>query len=163
MSPVTRSTPTGDRNFPAGSSSTPLTATRWSLPWSASAPREITRPWTASSPCCTRTSWTAAPGPPARTSGSRSCAGLSGTALGRRSQTALGRLTPVEYDAIMTSPATEAACPNLPPARAADLNHAEYLALFHAANTGLAAVLPADSDTDHYGRTIADISVIRIP
>ncbi len=36
-----------------------------------------------------------------------------------------------------------------------DLNHAEYLAHFHAANTGLDAVLPADSDTDHYGRTIA--------
>jgi hypothetical protein len=37
----------------------------------------------------------------------------------RRRQTRLGRLTPIEYEMIMTTPATQAAQPNLSPNRAA--------------------------------------------
>ena len=38
----------------------------------------------------------------------------------RRRQSALGRLTPIEFETIMTAPATQAACPNLSPVRAAN-------------------------------------------
>src|SRR3954465_11403338 len=46
----------------------------------------------------------------------------------RRRQAALGRLTPIEYEAIMTTPASQAAGPKLSPDRAAD-PHAAGLTL----------------------------------
>lgn len=69
---------TGDRSFEAGNSSTRSTVTAWSDPWAVWALRATTRPWRASSPCSKRTSSTGGPGTPARTCGSRSCAGSSG-------------------------------------------------------------------------------------
>ena len=69
---------TAAANFDQGSSSVLCTATTWSDPWAGSAPPGTTRPWRASSRCCRRTSWTAGPGPPAKSSASRSSPGSSG-------------------------------------------------------------------------------------
>jgi putative transposase len=62
-----------------------------------------TRPWKASSVCTRRTSSTAPLGHPGRT------ADRERTYHRRRRQLALGRLTPIEFEAIMTTPAGQAA------------------------------------------------------
>ena len=78
-------------------------------PWAASVPPETTPPWRASSPYCRRTS-----------SNGRSWATRDDLRIAivtwieriyhrRRRQASLGRLTPIEYETIIGTPATQAA------------------------------------------------------
>ncbi len=89
--------------FRAGSSSAPCTATTWSGRWARSARPATTPPWRASSRCCRRTSSTAAAGPPARSCGSRSSPGSNGPTTAAADKHRLGRLTPIEFETIMTT------------------------------------------------------------
>ncbi len=104
-----RCTPTADRSSAAGSSSAPCTATAWSARWAESAPPATTPPWNRSSRCCRRTSSTAARWDTREELRIAIVTWIERTYHRRRRQAALGRLTPIEFETIMTTPATQAA------------------------------------------------------
>jgi hypothetical protein len=96
--------PTKNRQDPFGHrdrhSGMPGRATRWWDRWAASVRLATMRPWRASSACCRRTCSTAAAG---------IVTWIERTYHRRRRQASLGRLTPIEFEAIMTTPVGQAA------------------------------------------------------
>ena len=108
--PAASSTPTADRNFEARKFVRALEPSRaWSDRWAESAPPATTPPWRASSALLQknvldRQRWA--------TRDELRIAivtWIERTYHRRRRQAALGRLTPIEYETIMTTPASQAA------------------------------------------------------
>ena len=97
-------------NFDHGSPPRARPATAWSARWAGSAPPATTPPWSRSSPCCRRTSSTAARWATRDELRIAIVTWIERTYHRRRRQAALGRLTPIEYETIMTpQTATQAA------------------------------------------------------
>ena len=101
-------TPTGAVNFAAGSIVQALAVTAWSAPWAASGRRGQRRHGELLQPAAEER-----PGPPAWATREdlriAIVTWIERTYHRRRRQDALGRLTPIEFETIMTTPATQAA------------------------------------------------------
>lgn len=106
----TRHDPTiADRNFAAGSSCAHSVATTWSARWAESAPPVTTRPIESffvllQKNVLDRRPWATRHDPRIAI-----VTWIERTYHRRWRQDALGRLTPIEYETIMTAPATQAA------------------------------------------------------
>ena len=94
------------RKFAAGPEPPPA----WSARWAGSAPPATTPPWRSLlRACCRRTSSTGSTWATREDLRIAIVTWIERTYHRRRRQDALGRLTPIEYETIMTTPATQAA------------------------------------------------------
>lgn len=83
--------------------------TGWPGPWVGSVPPVTMRRWRASSASCNATCWTGSGGTPANKLRIAIMTWIERTYHRRRRQNRLGRLTPIEYETIMTPTVTQAA------------------------------------------------------